>query len=146
MSVTSDLTSILGDPPRDPSNDQQPDYSLPEHEEARRATMESEDCDDTQAAASLTFLWKYKHAQQMAAWNAHTRRLEEEEARRLDEELRRSDEEDRAPAPPPAAPVPPVPEMDHFSSGIARVPLKVTGVWKMCKTGPMMSFSQARRR
>ena len=36
--------------------------------------------------------------------------------------------------------------MDHFSSGIARVPLKVTGVWKMCKTGPMMSFSQARRR
>ena len=71
MSVTSDLTTILGDPPRDPSNDQQPDYSLPEHEEDRRRTMESESCGHDQAVASLGFLWKYKHAQQMAAWEAH---------------------------------------------------------------------------
>ena len=102
MSIPSDITSLLGDPPCDPSNDVQPDYSLPEHEDARRKEMEREDCEEAQAVNFLGYLWRRERTKRMSAWERYQewldagRQVEEEEVRRLDEDLRPQDQEEGA--------------------------------------------------
>ena len=68
MSVPSDIISVLDNPPRDPSNDAQPNYALPEHNDAIQKEMESENCEEAQARTFLGYMWRREHARQMAAW------------------------------------------------------------------------------